>query len=127
MSADWGPTLRAMIPVLESGFCDDRQMQRLVDDLDSRPETILPHSVGLCQYVAFLCAKIGRATLARRILYANLHWELTASPVPADVATTISNIRSVDEILGDAFSDEQIRRRALDRSYRDQDEATRIE
>jgi hypothetical protein len=118
MNADWGATLRAMIPELEAGVWDEQQLQNLIDDLDNRPDAILPRYVGLCQYVAFLCTKIDRAALGRRILYADLHWELTRTDAVPDVATTIANIQSVEELLGEKRSAEQIRQAALDGSYR---------
>ena len=117
MNADWRATLRAMIPVLEAGVWDEQQMVNRIDALDNRPDTILPHCVGLSSYVAFLCTKIDRADLARRILYATLTWELANNGAPDDIAVSIRNIEQVEELLGHSRSPELIRRTALDRSY----------
>ena len=117
MSADWRATLRAMIPVLEAGVWDEQQMVNLIDALDNRPDTILPHCIGLSSYVAFLCTKIDRADLASRILYATLTWELANNRATDDIALSIKNIEQVEELLGHPRSPDLIRRTALDRSY----------
>lgn len=117
MSADWRATLRAMIPVLEAGFCDEQQMINLIDALENRPDTILPHAIGLSSYVAFLCTKIDGAHLARRILYATLTWELANGRAPDDITLSIKDIGQVEKLLGHSRTPEQIRRTALERSY----------
>lgn len=106
-----------MITQLEMEMWDNQQMQNLFDVLENQPDEILPQYIGLSSYVAFLCTKIDRSTFARRILYATLHWELSADREAAKVETTINNIEHVEKLLGQEHSREQIRQLALDRSY----------
>lgn len=115
-----------MIASLEAGIWDEQQLQNLIDELDYRPETILPHYIGLSTYVGFLCTKIRRPELARRILYATLTWELGSDRDTAEIELSISDIAQVERLLGRERSPEQIRAEALDRSYRNVRSAFRI-
>jgi hypothetical protein len=100
MSEDWKSALNAMIMALEAGMWDELQLRRLIDELDERPDTILPHSIGLSNYVVFLCTKVHRPELARRILYATLNWDMTHGAKAEDIELSIRNITHVEKLLG---------------------------
>ncbi len=107
-----------MIPLLEAGFWDESRLRKLIEELDNRPDAILPRARELTSYVAFLCTKMDRAEPARRILYATLAWELAHRAAPADIAVSIDNVAQVEKLLGRERSLQDIRRAALDRSYK---------
>ena len=96
---------------------DELQLRRLIDELDERPDTILPHSIGLSNYVVFLCTKVHRPELARRILYATLNWDMMHGAKAEDIELSIRNITHVEKLLA-GNDPEHIQQEVLNRSSR---------
>jgi hypothetical protein len=60
--------------MLEFGMWDSRQVRFLLDTLDSEPQVLLPHAIGLVTYAAFLLTKVDRHPFGRRVLRSCLSW-----------------------------------------------------
>lgn len=113
--------LKRLQGLLELGMHENRLVQTLVDTLDSEPEALLPHAIGLVSYVSFLLTKVDRDAFAQRVLLACLAWAIESEQEEEQGPTLIENISYILRKNGLNLDAEEIRRRAIERDYGDTD------
>lgn len=109
--------LSMLVSMLEMGMWDSRPVQSFLDTLDSRPELLLPHSIGYVVYVAFLLTKVDRHPLARRAMFTCLAWCIENDYKKDQQKILVDNLKHVFKLEGDDIAEEDIRRLAISRDY----------
>jgi hypothetical protein len=109
--------LKMLISMLEMDMWENRRVQSLLDTLDSEPEELLPHAMGLVAYVSFLLTKVDRNSFALRTLLACLAWCIESGVDDEHGPTLIENIKYILKRDGLDLDDGEIRQRAIERDY----------
>jgi hypothetical protein len=95
------PPLRDLVPVLvrgvEVGLFDSANIQRLLDELDTAPDMLLPDLMPQLQIIAYHAWKAGRTGLSMRIVMTCLAWFLRNS---SDTGTITVLTQTVQQMQG---------------------------
>ena len=83
--------------VLELGAFDSAILQRVLEELDTAPDTLLPDLIMQLQIIAFHTWKAGRTGLSLRIIMTSLAWYLR-NPVDAEMVDVLTKVvRTIGE------------------------------
>lgn len=101
MSSGAQPAPRDLVPllvtVLELGAFDSAILQRVLEELDTAPDTLLPDLIMQLQIIAFHTWKAGRTGLSLRIIMTSLAWYLR-NPVDAEMVDVLTKVvRTIGE------------------------------
>jgi hypothetical protein len=105
--------LPILISELELGIWDNAILIRLMSELDSTPETLLPAAMPKLTQTAFLLWKCGQDKSAKRILFTCLAWYLKVSNDREEISAITKNLQYIFEKEGRSLSEAEIQKLAV--------------